>query len=352
MAEERKDPMNGLMPMLAKQLRELRIESGDLYARLDALEKELEKERARERDRAEERERKRLAIVADYVPWTDLSAASDAPINSGDVIGPDDLAGSDDVIGDDDPLFQDLDLGEDLDFSTPNILEPPRPASQGGRRVAQEPVRDSGRTAVQESGRAAQQQQQQQKPKSPAGRILRVVGNVFFFAAIVALFVGAYLIRSTQDGAPFGIGGYSGMLVLSGSMQDVIPKGSFILTKSVDTNTLKVGDDITYMLNASTTVTHRIINIRPQTDGSLAFQTQGVNNTTPDSALVASSNVVGKVVYHNYTLGLAATSIRDNWPLLLFLMIVFMVLCRVLAHIQQSDDGDEKTPEQAGARTA
>lgn len=159
---------------------------------------------------------------------------------------------------------------------------------------------------------------------------LHVLGNVMFYLAVVLLLAGAVLLRSARNGAPVSIAGYSGLVVLSESMQDVIPKGSFILTKQVEPESLQIGDDITFMTNSVTCVTHRIVDIRPQPDGTLAFQTKGVNNQTPDSNLAAEGNVVGKVVYHNLLLGQSAQWISANWPLVVFLLAIWMALSWVL----------------------
>ena len=68
---------------------------------------------------------------------------------------------------------------------------------------------------------------------SRAHGFAHIMGNLMFYLAIVLLLAGAVMIRSTRSGAPVSIAGYSGLVVLSESMQDVIPKGSFILTRHV-----------------------------------------------------------------------------------------------------------------------
>jgi signal peptidase len=53
--------------------------------------------------------------------------------------------------------------------------------------------------------------------------------------------------------------------VLSGSMEPVYHVGSLIYVKDTDYRELEVGDDITFMLNETTIVTHRIVEILPDT---------------------------------------------------------------------------------------
>ena len=55
--------------------------------------------------------------------------------------------------------------------------------------------------------------------------------------------------------------GLKPFVVLSGSMEPEYHVGSLIYVKSVDYKTLQVGDDITYMLDKDTVVTHRIIEV-------------------------------------------------------------------------------------------
>ncbi len=166
-------------------------------------------------------------------------------------------------------------------------------------------------------------------------RAWKIVGNAAFYGALVLLIVAALLIRAASDGAPTSLAGYTGMIVLSESMQSEIPKGSLVITKIVDPKTLQVGDDITYMANRTTSVTHRIIGITEnyQGTGERAFELQGIMNAQPDRLPVPAANVVGEVVFHSEILGTVASFIRAYWPFLLFLLAVLFVLVKVLERI-------------------
>lgn len=148
-------------------------------------------------------------------------------------------------------------------------------------------------------------------------RVVKLIGDLMIYLAVAILLLGAVRLRSALGSTPVNIAGYSGLLVLSGSMQDVLPEGSLILTKRVEPESLKVGDDITFLAGSDFCVTHRIIGIRTLDDGSLAFQTQGVNNPTPDSRLTMEDSIIGKVVYHDLAVGRIVIWIRTNWPLVM-----------------------------------
>jgi len=166
-------------------------------------------------------------------------------------------------------------------------------------------------------------------------KLKKAASNALFYLGLALALVVALFIRTAREGAPVSIAGYSGMLVLTESMQDAIPKGSFILVKHVAPEELQIGDDITFMVNPTTSVTHRIVDIRPQAGAAPIIQTKGVNNSAPDMPVV--ENIVGKVVCHSLFLGLLAKGISDNWPLLLFLMAVWTALGKALLRIFRDD---------------
>ena len=77
---------------------------------------------------------------------------------------------------------------------------------------------------------------------------LKLAGNIVFYSALVFLIISALFIRTTSNGSPRSLAGFTGMVVLSGSMQAEIPKGSLVIAQQVDPKTLQIGDDITLSL--------------------------------------------------------------------------------------------------------
>ena len=113
--------------------------------------------------------------------------------------------------------------------------------------------------------------------------------------AIVVLFV--VIAVALMGLRIFGLTPYS---VLTGSMTGVYNEGDLIYVKKVTLDELKVGDDITFMLNEDKLLaTHRIIAI----DSERGYvQTKGLHNDNPD-APVHYKNIVGKVVFSLPALG-------------------------------------------------
>lgn len=174
----------------------------------------------------------------------------------------------------------------------------------------------------------------QEKPRRK-NKALKIAGSVAFYSTLVLLVIASLFIRTTGSGAPRSLAGFTGMVVLTESMQSEIPKGSLVIIKQVNPNTLQIGDDITYLANQTTTVTHRIVGIIEQYEdtGQRAFQTQGVMNAQPDKLPVPAANVVGKVIFHSELLGQAASFIGAYWPFLLFVLVVVAGLTIVLKRI-------------------
>ncbi len=233
----------------------------------------------------------------------------------------------------------------------------PSPVSQGRDPPEQtEEKMDSSPVAVKEAGLPEQKRKKPAQVRAPAKReklqkraveeppsrkkqILKTTGSIVFYCFLVFLVIAALFIRATSSGSPRSLAGFTGMIVLSGSMQSEIPKGSLVIAQQVDPETLEIGDDITFMANQTTTVTHRIIGIIEDYEGTgqRAFETQGIMNDEPDAQPVPAVNVVGKVIFHSLVLGYIASFIGNYWPFLLFALAVVIGLIIALKRIYKKE---------------
>ena len=183
------------------------------------------------------------------------------------------------------------------------------------------------------------------KAKKEEKSLKSLVGDVVFYCALIVVVAVVLIFRSKGEG-PTTFAGYSAFTVLSSSMQDEIPKGSLIITKRVDPNTLEIGDDITYMRDASSTVTHRIVGIMENYNetGQRAFRTQGIMNAEPDSTPVVAVNVVGRVVFHSLILGQIVEFISAYWYLAVLFVLLFTGLYASLSKFVFGDRKSKQTP--------
>lgn len=181
--------------------------------------------------------------------------------------------------------------------------------------------------------------------KKPQSKGMSILSSIAFYALLIALVLGAFLLKSHSSGAPFTFAGHAAFTVLTSSMEDTYPKGSLVVTKSVDPATLQVGDDITFMISQSSSVTHRIIGITEnyQGTGQRAFETKGTMNEKADKELAIAANVVGKVVFCSLLLGQIAAFVTKNWPFMVFFLVILFALIAFLKwNMGRPDDKEGK----------
>lgn len=161
------------------------------------------------------------------------------------------------------------------------------------------------------------------------------IKDILFYIVLISILILMFSLKSIRSGAPVSVFGVSLHTVLTSSMEDEIPKGSFVVTYHVDPGTLNIGDDITFMRDEDTSVTHRIIGITENyaNTGQRGFETQGVNNSQPDKDIVAAVNVVGKVVYHNYIIGIVIQFINQYWYFVIPLFVLGYALIKSLKNL-------------------
>lgn len=106
--------------------------------------------------------------------------------------------------------------------------------------------------------------------------------------------------------------GFQVFTVLSGSMEPTYHVGSLIYVKEVDTDDLRAGDPITYLVDEDTVVTHRIVEVVPDEEHpeTIRFRTKGDANNAVDGSLVHYKNVIGMPVFTIPYLGYVASYIQ------------------------------------------
>lgn len=139
-----------------------------------------------------------------------------------------------------------------------------------------------------------------------------------FFAAVIVVLLAFQIIGTITAQTNYGVAsffGYQTLVVRTDSMEPSYMVGEAIVVKKVELTTLKAstspeahdGDTITfYRRNDGLIITHRIIEIIPQEDGSLDFKTLGDNLnaetcgpsacTIENADYVYGEDILGKVV--------------------------------------------------------
>ena len=133
--------------------------------------------------------------------------------------------------------------------------------------------------------------------------------------------------------------------IISPSMEPNINVYDVVITRKVNANEIKEGDVITFIssstLGEGLTITHRVKSVI-KTDGDVKFRTQGDNNPIPDSSLVTSNNLLGKVVFTIPFLGYIQFLLQSKtgWLFCLLIPAIIVVIYDVvkvlkLSHVKQ-----------------
>ncbi len=191
-----------------------------------------------------------------------------------------------------------------------------------------------------------------EKPKKKKKTLGKIFGGIF--AAIVIFLLGFQIIGQISARSNHGIpkyGSYQTFRVLTDSMVPTYKVDTMLFVKEVDVKTLKGpsadgvndGDVITFKRNYGPSytmpgdgliVTHRIVKIEVQEDGSIYFRTLGDNLkaktcgasgcTMANADYVRDTDILGKVVGQNYVFG-KISSVLAN-PIVMVALIIVPLL--------------------------
>lgn len=148
--------------------------------------------------------------------------------------------------------------------------------------------------------------------------------------------------------------GFTSMIVMSGSMsgdaKDHIEVGDLIVTKTVDPQSLKEGDVISFMETETTAVTHRIIGINE--DGS--FVTKGDANNIEDKDPVRAEQVIGKYIFRIPRLGDLAMFMQTPVGMLIFIgvPVILYFIFDTLSRSKSKKKKDELERRSEGEKEA
>lgn len=148
--------------------------------------------------------------------------------------------------------------------------------------------------------------------KSGLQKVRDVIVSIFTIIVIIACWYAIIVKMILKVDVPM-VGGYSALIVLSGSMEPTIMTGEVIVIHAQDE--YKNGDILTYREDGAL-VTHRIVNVTEDT-----FTTRGDANNTDDPP-IKKSQAVGKTIFHIPYLGKVILFIQSPVGLVCVLTIL------------------------------
>jgi signal peptidase len=164
----------------------------------------------------------------------------------------------------------------------------------------------------------------QPAPLSPARKIIRFAGNLFFGCVLVLMAVLVFfLLQSRLAGGTPAVAGHQLYIVEGGSMRPAFEVGSIILVQPLDPAEVRAGDIITYREpdpeKADLITTHRVMSVS-QTEPP-SFITRGDANDADDPLPVPAGNLIGRVDYSVPYLGFLFSFVRTEKGILLLIIV-------------------------------
>jgi len=153
----------------------------------------------------------------------------------------------------------------------------------------------------------------------------------------ILLFLGVHLFMIGSDLHFYGKRlKYTLIDIVSSDMQNIIPQGSLAITKRINANDLKVGDDITFFVDIWTLETQRIVKIVNNNNKyePIYFQTKGLNKNKSEDSIVGEADIIGRVIFHIPKLGaircfMNEHKLDEHASLMLAFLVIFHLIILV-----------------------
>lgn len=128
--------------------------------------------------------------------------------------------------------------------------------------------------------------------------------------------------------------------VQTGSMYPTYPVGTMVLVEPAKFDDISKGDVITFQLQGSSVVTHRVVGIDKE---NRLLETKGDNNNTKDGVPVRAKDLIGRVRLGIPLVGYAALFIRTLFGKIVLGVILLAVIFIPLMIGKRNDDKEEQT---------
>lgn len=163
--------------------------------------------------------------------------------------------------------------------------------------------------------------------------ILNKIAKLISYAVIVVLiFLGVFFayyfvsLKAYEKNPTVNIPRFGLYTIISPSMEPAVKVYDVVVDLNVfNQDSIKEGDIITFISNSNIskglTVTHRVIDVITNSDGTKSYITKGDNNLKADQATVNYNDVLGKVLFKIPQLGRVQFLIADKFGWILVILL-------------------------------
>ena len=165
--------------------------------------------------------------------------------------------------------------------------------------------------------------------------VKRICGALWWIALALLAAVMFSIIGAKMQGKVPHVFGYSVVKIISGSMGETIPEGTYILVKKVDPEEIKIDDVICFYSSdpaiAGLPNTHRVVKDPIVTDTGIEFVTMGDANNGEDKYTAKGENLIGRYVKPLDGLGAFVSMLDGGGMTVLFVALQVMILAMVVS---------------------
>lgn len=181
--------------------------------------------------------------------------------------------------------------------------------------------------------------------------IKNILSIIKYIIMIIIVLVVAIILIQRVSNNNMSLAGYRIFTVITESMVPKYNVGDVLLVKYTEPSEIKIEDDVTYMGRvgsfADKIVTHQVIDIKQQSNGTLEFVTKGIANNDEDP-IVGESQIYG-VVQRKLDLMSKLNGIINNMYGMYFLIIIplaFIVLNEIKGYKEEKKEALKESEEE------
>ena len=184
---------------------------------------------------------------------------------------------------------------------------------------------------------------------------IKFIGNLLYilmFLMVIFMLIIVLMQRTTNNSIT--IGGLRMFSVATGSMVPVYNVGDILISKEIEPEDIKIGDDLVYQGKEGTykgkVVTHRVISVENQNDGNYKIVTQGVANNAADPK-IDQTQVYGKIICKLHIFSFLGKLVRNVY--MIYIIIFILVATLIYRNIKNliNIDNQEEYEEEDEAET-
>lgn len=179
-------------------------------------------------------------------------------------------------------------------------------------------------------------------------KVIKIVLKILYqILVIICLIVAAVIILQKVTASNKSIAGYRIFRVITGSMEPEYDIGQVVISKEVDPNSIKVGDDIVYLGTygeySGKIIMHSVVGIEKDANGNLNFHAKGLHSSSVEDPQIKESQIYGVVKFKSKILTVLYKLATNIYSLF---VIVLVLALNVFIAFRKSGEEDVKQLEE------